>query len=437
MNSAKSRFKTLIKNVFGSGAARAINLLITLALVPLTINSLTTEEYAYFAIALSVSMFFAYADLGLGLSVVNAVSSRKPGLKEVRAHRAVSVVWFTLLTIAGVGLLTLLIIATIFNTLLTENNLEMQAIFIAIGFVLAGLPTGLVQRILFADQKIIQANLWLTGSKLISLAAVWLLVTFEQANLVKLIIAVLGIPVLIGWISVITVLFGKKYKNIQPNIQRFDKRALKPFLILGISFLLLQMFPYLETGLDVLIIGLFIDMQTVPAYDVYLKMFTYILAFTSITVLPLWPAITNAMANGEHQWVIKIRFVAYLCVTLITIAIATGVVIYSEKLALHWTGLHLQLPSNVIIGLGAFSVLASLGYVQSITLNGLNAIKIQVIFFSVYILLTLIFKIISAKYFDLNTMVWSLNAMYIIRIIIIEAMILKRIQLQKVLKNAK
>jgi len=99
------RLKVLVKNVFGSAAARFVNLFITLAMVPLTINALSPTDYAHFAMALSLSMLAAYADLGMGLAVVNVIAQRGARPKSTKAQRAISVVWFSLLGIACVGLL--------------------------------------------------------------------------------------------------------------------------------------------------------------------------------------------------------------------------------------------------------------------------------------------------------------------------------------------
>jgi O-antigen/teichoic acid export membrane protein len=71
-----TRMRVLAKNIFGSAAARFINLFITLAMVPLTINALSPTDYAYFAMAISLSVLATYADLGMGLAVVNVVAQR-------------------------------------------------------------------------------------------------------------------------------------------------------------------------------------------------------------------------------------------------------------------------------------------------------------------------------------------------------------------------
>ena len=94
------RLRRLFRNIFGSAAARFINLLIALALVPLTINSLTPTDYAFLSIAISLSALSSYADLGIGLAIVNTLARESNAKTPRRSQRAISVVWFTLLIVA-------------------------------------------------------------------------------------------------------------------------------------------------------------------------------------------------------------------------------------------------------------------------------------------------------------------------------------------------
>jgi O-antigen/teichoic acid export membrane protein len=295
-----ARMKVLLKNVSGSAAARFINLFIALAMVPLTINALSPTDYAYFAMAISLSVLAAYADLGMGLAVVNVIAARGARPKSLKAQRAVSVVWFTLMGIAALGVVLVLLLAAWVNFgSASDSTHQYNAMLLAAGCVFAGLPTGLVQRVLFAEQKNVQANAWSTGARLLSLAVVWILVATGNANLLTLVLAAIGVPLSLGWTSVY-VIFGNNQTNIfRPTARHYDIRLLRPYLILGMSFLVMQLVPYVETGFDTILIGKAVNINLVPAFDVYSKLFTYVPALISIAAFPLWPAIANAKAKGE------------------------------------------------------------------------------------------------------------------------------------------
>lgn len=417
MSFLDARMRVLIKNVFGSAAARFVNLFITLALVPLTINALSATDYAYFAMAISLSVLAAYADLGMGLAVVNVVAER--GVKQTsgRAQRAVSVVWFSLLAIAACGLLLTSLIAAWLNFgMQSESIHQYNAMLLAAGCVFAGLPTGLVQRILFAEQKNIQANAWSTSARIISLGVVWALVATNYVNLLALVFAVIGVPMLIGWLSVLVV-FGKKHiDELRPKWSRYDIRLFRPYLTLGLSFVVLQLAPYVETGIDNLLIGSFIDISLVPAFDVYSKLFTYVPALISIAAYPLWPAIASAKVSGDILWILRVQRIGYISIFLSTFVIALILILFATNVIKVWTNKTLAIELNVIIGFGALCILSSIALFQSMVLNGFGQIKEQLKIFAIYVPFLLTVKVISATSFGVTAMVWSLNFCYLWRL---------------------
>jgi|GEM_PF-3310815 len=424
-----ARMKVLIKNVFGSAAARFVNLFITLAMVPLTINALSPSDYAYFAMALSLSVLASYADLGMGLAVVNVIAQRGARPNSAKAQRAVSVVWFSLLVIAAVGLVLVSLFAVWVNlgTPSTSTH-QYNAMLLAAGCVFAGLPTGLVQRVLFAEQKNVQANVWSTGARAVSLAVVWILVTSHFTNLLILVFAVVGIPMLVAWGSVGIVFLGKQNYALHPKIALFSIRLVRPYLLLGVSFLLLQLAPFLETGIDNILIGGLIDISLLPAYDTYSKLFNYAPALISIASFPLWPAITNARASGDIGWILRVQRNGYLVVSAVSLATALLLIISSKSLIEIWVGQALDLNLVVILGLGMLCVFSSIALFQSMLLNGFSQIGGQINIFLLYVPVVLISKLVAAHFFGVAAMVWTMNACYLWRLYMANRLIEKCIQ---------
>lgn len=412
-----ARMKVLIKNVFGSAAARFVNLFITLALVPLTINALSTTDYAYFAMAISLSVLAAYADLGMGLAVVNVVAERGAKQTSGRAQQAVSVVWFSLIAIAALGLLLTSLVAAWLNFgMQSESSHQYNAMLLAAGCVFAGLPTGLVQRILFAEQKNIQANAWSTGARIISLGVVWALVATNHVNLLALVFAVIGVPMLIGWLSVLLVFGNKHIEELRPKWSRYDFRLLRHYLVLGLAFLVMQTVSFSETNVDSLIVGGLLSTNLVPPLDVYSKLFNYIPALISIVAFPLWPAIANAKASGDSQWIIQIRKWGYLAFGTLALIASTVIFWQSENIIYLWTHKSLVLDRSITSGMAIFAVLSAIGTMQSMILGGLGVIKAQAGIFLVYAIVLLIAKIFSVYFFGLTAMFWTLNIVYICRL---------------------
>ncbi|MGO2200635.1 MAG: lipopolysaccharide biosynthesis protein [Pseudomonas helleri] len=420
------RLSKLFKNIFGSAAARLLNLLIALALVPLTINSLPPNEYAFLSIAISLSVLSNYADLGMGLAIVNILASESSSNNPQQSQKAISVVWFSLIILALLLLAITGVLALWVSSLEPADAvIRYNAMLLGTACILIGLPSGLIQRILFARHRNIEANIWTTLGKVLSLLFVWLTVESNNTSLSILIFGVIGVPVVISWLSVIIVFSRHDMRLLLPHIRHYDKKLLKPLILTGMSFLIIQMVPYFEVGIDTLLAGTLISIEVVPSLDVYTKLFMYVPALASIALFPLWPAIAQAKAAGDTDWILRVRRWAYFLVGATALTISASLFIYGDTIVLHWTHQDLSLPKSVITGMTFFAVLTCIGLVQSMILNGAGIIKEQANLYLAYLIIVLCAKLFSATTFGLPGLIWSLNACYIIRLYIAEKLLIK------------
>lgn len=405
-----------------------MNLAIALALVPLTINAIPAEDYAFLSMALSLSVLSAYADLGIGLAIVNTLAGESHKTNPRRSQKAVSVVWFTLIAISLIALALTAVLSLWVERVITEpTRAQYHAILLGAAFVFAGLPSGLVQRVLFARHRTTEANLWTTGGRLASLAFVWISVNSGNTSLAILIFGVIGIPILIGWVSLPVVLFRKSMISLLPRRQYYDRRLLKPYILTGLSFLILQIVPYFEVGVDPLLAGTLISISIVPALDIYIRLFTYIPALASIALLPVWPAIAQAKSQGDMKWISKIRTRSYLLVLSISSSASILLLIYSEDIVATWTGKKLFLTPSALYGMATFATLVCIGSAQSMILNGLGSINQQAKIYLIYLVILIIAKSCAALNFGLEGMLWALNICCLSRIAITEKLFKKSI----------
>lgn len=431
------RLINLLKNVFGSAAARFVNLFTTLLLVPLTVNALSPTEYAFLSMAISLSILSSYSDLGMGMAIVNTLAGESDEAKPKRSQRAISVVWFTLIFISGLGLAVLSFIWIGMERFVSADNFKQyQALLFSGSMVLFGLPSGLIQRILFARHRATEANAWRTGGRLLSLAFVWSIVQSDMASLPSLIFGVIGVPAVVGWLAVLFVFTRRSMRFLKPKCSLYDRRLIKPYLFSGLSFLCLQMVPYMETGIDSLLVGSVIGTQQVPALDVFLRLFTYVPALVSIALFPLWPAIAHAKAAGDIAWILKIRRSAIVLVSFMATIISFILFVYGQDFIFWWTGKHMHLPQSVIFCYGIFSVLTCVGLVQSMILNGIGVIRKQVRLYVVYLFVLFLLKFILLINFGLLGMLLALNGCFIYRLIMAEKLLRCQINIDMLKVNA-
>ena len=362
----------------------------------------------------------------MGLAIVNILASESSSNNPQQSQKAISVVWFSLIILALLLLAITGVLALWVSSLEPADAvIRYNAMLLGTACILIGLPSGLIQRILFARHRNIEANIWTTLGKVLSLLFVWLTVESNNTSLSILIFGVIGVPVVISWLSVIIVFSRHDMRLLLPHIRHYDKKLLKPLILTGMSFLIIQMVPYFEVGIDTLLAGTLISIEVVPSLDVYTKLFMYVPALASIALFPLWPAIAQAKAAGDTDWILRVRRWAYFLVGATALTISASLFIYGDTIVLHWTHQDLSLPKSVITGMTFFAVLTCIGLVQSMILNGAGIIKEQANLYLAYLIIVLCAKLFSATTFGLPGLIWSLNACYIIRLYIAEKLLIK------------
>lgn len=419
-----NRFVSIIKNIFGAAAARGINLAITAFMVPLTLNSLTPAEYAILSMAISFSVLAGFADLGLGLSVVNSVSSAVDNNTTREAQEIVSTVWVILLGISTIGIILIsLYLAVIFSFNITISNINL-AILTAGFFIFLGLPAGIAQQLLFAMQKSYIANLWVTAGRVASLIWVWQVVVLSAENLFLLLFGVLGIPMLISWLSIAWLRKTRLLNALVITVKYFSPTKLISSIRTGTRYLVIQVAPYAETGIDVLLLGYFVGLSEVPAYDVHSKLFMYVVALMTMIISPVWPGLSSALATGDVQWTRRLVKVCIFGSPIFAFIFASTIGYFSETIISYWTGQNLKIATTILFGFIFFTVFASLGVAQSAILNAYSLIKRQSQLVGVYIILTILLKIWGAITFGPIGMIWALCILNALKSLIFHLLII-------------
>ena len=107
----EERTKRLKKNIVGSLGLKVMNILISLMVVPLTINYINPERYGIWLTLSSISAWLAYFDLGLGHGFRNRFAEAKANGDYQLAKSYVSTT-YAILTLLFLGVF---IITTIVN----------------------------------------------------------------------------------------------------------------------------------------------------------------------------------------------------------------------------------------------------------------------------------------------------------------------------------
>lgn len=374
----------LLTNIVGAFVARGINLVSTFLTVPLAVAGLGVHDYGIFAVILSAATFVAYADFGMGLAMVNPITASETAGDHAETRRLIGETWSLLLIIAVAVLVLGLALVGTLALLRVIGADHMLAWLMCIVGVALGLPAAITQRVLFALQRNYEANLWMSAAKIASLGGCY--VAYQLgAGLATYVFAMLWIPALFGWLNT-TWLFRFNRPELAPGV-RPSASAMRRLLPEGLRYTVLQIGPYIETGFDIMLIGLALGPLVTTSYDLVSRLFNYVPALAAVGVIPLWPAIAAARARGDRQWVKRIESIATLLLCSVAAVMVTGLAIYYREIIQLWTGQSVSFSPTLVACVAAASGFSAVAALLASILVGHQQVKavfrIQIITISI------------------------------------------------------
>jgi O-antigen/teichoic acid export membrane protein len=388
----------LLKNIASGFTVRGINIITTILTVPMAVRGLGATDYGILAAVLSASVIFTYADLGLGLTIVNHLTKSTTTADE--NSRAISRVFYLLILISAATILISLLIFTGVQLLehsssRSGNNLAWLTAILCIS---ASVPTGLVQRILFTYQRGAIAGAWMASGKILSLAGVAFCFK-THASVSSYVFMILGVPAIINWLSAFW-LFNFAYRALRPRIELFEFGRILPDILVGGQFLILQLGAYAETGIDNLLISIFKTSAAVTTYDLPSRLFSYIPALLGIMVLPLWPALREARLRNDQAWFNRTSALAVGGTLVISVAAGLVLLGLSTSLISIWAKLRIvNVP--LMWSLVFLNAMASTSMVQSTILNSQDRISEQAKIQFIGIIVILVAKVTALIFFPI------------------------------------
>jgi len=179
------------KNILGSFLLKGISIVISLLLVPLTIDYLNPTKYGIWITLMSVIAWFNFFDIGLGNGLRNKFATAKAEGKDELARTYISTT-YAIISIISVLLFILFFIVNqfldwgkILNT--TTDLIELEKlVFIVFSVFCLQFIIKLINVVFIADQRPAMSSAINTFASLISLITVFVLMKTSEGSLLYL-----------------------------------------------------------------------------------------------------------------------------------------------------------------------------------------------------------------------------------------------------------
>lgn len=382
---AQARHRAIALTALASGVARGINLLTILISVPLTLHYLGVERYGMWMTLSAFALLLSFTDFGISNSVLTEVAKcagrdDQTGLRRqiASAYAAMALIALAFLAILAAlyGVIDWPALFNVTDPLARTEAGPAAAAFFAILALTA--PIALIYRIQLGLQQGFRATVWQGAASLASLIALVLAMLFE-ASLLWLVVALAGAPLLVAAINALD-FFARQRPDLRPRRGDIHLGAMQQLSTNGALFLILQVCAAILFQSNAIIIAQMFGAGAVAAFAVPERLFSVIGILLSLALAPLWPAYGEAVARGDLSWVRR-TLRRSLIVSGLGAALLAAVFVAAGPQLLHWwVGNAVSPPFSLLIALGIWKVIESLGSAVAMFLNGVNEIMVQVIF---------------------------------------------------------
>lgn len=415
INSENGKSKERYRRILLTGGTTAIvklfSAVINLITVPLTLNYLGSEQYGLWMAISSFMVLMNFADLGLGIGLLNAIS-RANGMENIRvAQVAVSSTFYMLLAISFVLLSVFLLIYPYINWSEVFNAQSDEAIrdsgptmFVLVIIFLINMPLGVVQRIQDGYQDGFKFQIWQIVGSLISFFGLLLCIYFETG--LPWLVLMFSSGQLIATFLNGYILFSKQRVLLRPRFKYFDFSISKKLLNSGITYFILLILTLIGNSSDNIVLAHTMGATSVAGYEIVKKIFLFSM-FTQFIIQPLWPAFGEAIAKKDYDWASNTLRKAIKLSILIGAIMSLPLLLFGKQIINLWVGPDLVPSWSLLIGFYFYILISNYGGVMSTFLNSGEMVKKQIIIIGLASVCSIFLKIYLSIYFGASGIIWA------------------------------
>lgn len=422
------------KNIIWSSVLKAISIFISLQLVPLTLDFVSSEIYGIWLTMSSIIAWAAYFDAGFAHGFRNRFAEAISKGNIILGRKYLS----TTYAILSIIFVSIIILFFIINSFLNWSdilnldqslNLEIRFSFYILGcFFCVNFIANTINVFLSACQIPALSALLSTIGQIVSLIAIVILTKTVKGSLVYLSIAISALPCISLIVCTYIIFKLKKFKSYRPSLKLIDYSLVKDILGLGVKFFIVSV--------STLIIFQFINILltrlqgpvSVTQYNISYKYFNVLHLAAGILIGPFWSAFTEAYTQRDYDWMSKtlrtfdkIQFgVIFSAIVMLSL---------SEFVYRFWIGDKVYIPITISFATCLYVLSMTIGMVYMYMINGIGKIYLQLLTYLLFAIIAYPVSYYTCKNWGvvgilaIPTLVYSFQA------------ILMRIQLNKILNN--
>lgn len=381
--SGDSRGDKVKRNIIESFLIKGVSIVVSLALVPITIGYVSPELYGVWLTLSSVMMWVQFLDIGFTQGLKNKLAEAVALGQIEKGKSLVSTTYFmmALIFVPLCVVLEFLIPIVNWTGLLNVDivySLEIQkALSVLVVFVCMQMIVNVIVSVVSAFQEVALSNLFAVVGQILSLVAIVILTKVCPPSLVSLSFAFAALPVLVTIIGSV-ILFSKQYNNVSPSISCIDRNQIKDLFGLGYKFFIINVqVVVLYQTTNILISHLSSPIE-VTYYNVAYKYLNMAMMAYTIITAPLWPAYTDAYTKKDYTWMKNTRS-RMTKVMFLSFFVCSLMMLVSQPVYRLWLNGEVNVPIVMTILVGLYVMVYCWMNLNGTIIVGIGAVKIETV----------------------------------------------------------
>lgn len=382
--SGNRRTKLVKINILLGIVVKGLSILASLMLVPMTINYISSELYGIWLTLSSIILWIGFFDIGFGNGLRNklgeSIALGKYRKGQIYVSTTYAVLFFVFVSIGALFyFLSPVISWSSFLNVSQQYNetliIVAQILFLAFSVQMV---LKLIQNVIQAFQFNALASLLDALGNIIALGFIYLLTITMAPDLTIIAMAYGMAPVIVLAMASI-ILYSTKFRKICPRIGYIRMKFAKEIFNLGGEFFIIQIAALVLYQMINIIISRICGPIEVTNYNIVYKYLSIVMMGSSIIIVPIWSAFTDAYTKNDYTWMMyiyrKLINIFYLSVIVSTLMIIISPVVYHV-----WIGddIHIDILTSILVGI--YMIIGVWGQIHSTILNGMGKIRFQVIY---------------------------------------------------------
>ena len=429
------RSKEFVINVLLSLVMKAANVLAGLLVVPMTIAYINPHQYGIWLTLSSIIGWVLFFDLGLGNGFRNKFAEAKANGDTVLARQYLSTTYFAITMIVAVvyiGVIVLNLFVDWTDVLKVPHSYyeELHKIFLIVcAFTCINMVANVFGALLSADQKTGYAAIIQGVGQYVSLLVIYLLTQFSDGSLISLAIFYSGIPCIVMGLTSIVMFRFSRYRIYAPNYKFVDLSLVKGVVSLGAKFFLIYLCLIAVFQVVNIVISREIGIYAVTQYNIANKYFNIIYMVMIMIITPLWSAFTDAYTKEDYAWMCGMMNKMEKCIGICFVA---GLIMLALSSSFYdiWIGDSVTIPFSLSLVMFLFILAQTFGNVYMYMINGIGTVRLQMIIYVAFALLSWPLFTFASRLFGLNGIVLVPALVYFFQGVI------GKIQMQKLMNKS-